>query len=158
MRRSRWVRSLALATLALAIPFGVVVATMGSGVVGAIVGRGTIDARVHGEFSGFDLIVRKDTDAVTQSLTIAPGGHTGWHTHPGVAVVTILSGTLTFITAHDEECMGHEYTVGDTFVDTGRQTHIARNLGSVPVTLSVTYFIPVGADIRTDQPDPGTGC
>jgi hypothetical protein len=54
--------------------------------------------------------------------------------------------------------MGHEYTVGDTFVDTGRRTHIGRNLGSEPLALSVTYFVPVGAEIRVDQPDPGTGC
>jgi hypothetical protein len=158
MRRSRLIRSLLIATLALTIPFGVVLATMGTGVVGSIIGRGTIDARVHGEFSGFDLIVRKDVDVVTQSLTIAPGGHTGWHKHPGVAVVTITAGTLTFITARDTHCMGHPYTVGETFVDRGRETHIGRNLGTVPVTLSVTYFVPLGAEIRTDQPDPGTGC
>jgi len=158
LRRSRFIRSLAIATLALAIPFGVVVATMGSGAVGTIIGRGTLDARVHGEFSGFDLVVRRDVDVVTQSITIAPGGHTGWHRHPGPAVVTITAGTLTVIAAADDDCVGQAYTVGDTFVDEGRHTHIGRNLGAEPMTLSVTYFVPLGAEIRLDQPDPGTGC
>lgn len=158
IRRSRLLTPVAIAALAIAVSVGTVLATAGSGAVGTIVGRGTLDARVHGEFPGLDLIVRRDIDVVTQSITIAPGGHTGWHRHPGPAIVTITAGTLTLYRANDRHCMGHAFTVGDTFVDEGRMTHIGRNEGSVPMTLTVTYLIPVGAEIRLDRPDPGTGC
>ena len=158
MRTSRVLAPLSIAALAIAVSVGTVLATAGSGAVGTIVGRGTLDARVHGEFSGLDLIVRKDIDVVTQSITIAPGGHTGWHRHSGPAIVTITAGTLTLYRANDRHCMGHSFTVGDTFVDEGRMTHIGRNEGSVAMTLTVTYLVPVGADIRLDQPDPATGC
>ena len=47
---------------------------------------------------------------------------------------------------------------GNTFVDDGRRTHIGRNETSGQVMLSVTYLVPMGAEIRLDQPDPGTGC
>lgn len=158
MRRSRLILSLTLAAVVIAISVGTVLGTPGVGAVGTIVGRGTLDARVHAEFSGLDLVVRKDIDVVTQSITIEPGGHTGWHRHSGPAIVTITAGTLTFYPAQDRDCMGHEFTVGDTFVDGGRVTHIGRNEGTVPMTLTVTYLIPVGSEFRLDQPDPGTGC
>lgn len=158
MRASRLVAPLTVAALAIAVSVGTVLATPGSGAVGTIVGRGTLDARVHAEFSGLDLIVRKDIDVVTQTITIDPDGHTGWHQHSGPAIVTVTAGTLTLYDAQDRHCMGHEFTVGDTFVDEGRMTHIGRNEGSAQVTLSVTYLVPVGADIRLDRPDPATGC
>ena len=158
MRAPRYLAPLMVASLAIVVSVGTVLATAGSGAVGTIVGRGTLDARVHAEFSGLDLIVRKDIDVVTQSITIAPGGHTGWHRHSGPAIVTVTAGTLTLYGANDQHCMGHAFTVGDTFVDEGRMTHIGRNEGSADVGLSVTYFVPVGGDIRLDQPDPGTGC
>lgn len=158
MRSSRLIISLVLAALVISVSIGTVLATAGSGVVGMVVGRGTIEAREHAEFSGFDLIVRKDIDVVTQSITIAPGGHTGWVRHPGPALVTVITGTLTLYLARDTDCTGQSFTVGDTFVDDGRVTHLVRNEGSEQVVTSVTYFVPVGTDIRLDQPDPGTGC
>lgn len=157
-QHSRLIRPAIIAVLAIAVSVGTVLATTGSGAVGTILGRGTLDARVHAEFSGLDLIVRKDIDVVTQAVTIEPGGHTGWHRHSGPAIVTVVAGALTFYPAADEECMGHVYSTGDTFVDGGRVTHIGRNEGSTQLTLSVTYLVPVGAEIRLDQPDPGTGC
>lgn len=158
IRTSRVFAPLTIAALAIVVSVGTVLATAGSDAVGTIVGRGTLDSRVHAEFSGLDLIVRKDIDVVTQTVTIAAGGHTGWHRHSGPAIVTVTAGTLTLYGARDRHCMGHAFTVGDTFVDDGRMTHIGRNEGSVQVTLSVTYLVPVGADIRLDQPDPATGC
>ncbi|MGQ0607684.1 MAG: hypothetical protein ACT4OQ_04375 [Chloroflexota bacterium] len=157
-RRSRFAMPAIFALFAIVISVGTVLATAGSGAVGTILARGTLDARVHAEFSGLDLIVRKDIDVVTQALTIEAGGHTGWHKHSGPAIVTVTAGTLSLYRARDTECMGHEYTVGETFVDDGRTTHIGRNETSGQLVLSVTYLVPLGAEIRLDRPDPGTGC
>lgn len=158
VRHSRLVRPAIIAAFAIAISVGTVLATVGSGAVGTIVARGTLDARVHAEFSGLDLIVRKDIDVVTQTITMEAGGHTGWHRHSGPAIVTVTAGTLTLYSDRDHACMGHPFAAGDTFVDDGRRTHIGRNETSGQVILSVTYLVPMGAEIRLDQPDPGTGC
>ena len=63
-------------------------ATLPSGAAGVIHARGTVSEKVK---------VRepKNTDFVTHQITIQPGGHTGWHTHPGATLVTVKSGTLT---------------------------------------------------------------
>jgi hypothetical protein len=41
------------------------------------------------------------TDVVTQTVTFAPGGYSGWHSHPGLAILSVKSGTLTFYEAED---------------------------------------------------------
>ena len=51
-------------------------------------------------------------DVVVQQITIAPGGHTGWHTHPGNAVAAIKSGTLTIYDGDDPSCSGRDYPAG----------------------------------------------
>ena len=97
-------------------------------------------------------------------MTIAPGGSTGWHSHPGPAVVIVKSGSLTLYDGDDRRCIGTAYTanpatpaVGKVFIDEGRgHVHIGRNEGSTNTELYVTYLdVPVGAAPRIDVPRPG---
>ncbi|MFN2469436.1 MAG: cupin domain-containing protein [Gaiellaceae bacterium] len=91
-------------------------------------------------------------------MTIAPGGHTGWHTHPGPVVVTVKTGTLTFYDANDQECRPRPFNAGEAFVDRGGgHVHIARNEGTVPLEFWATYFVPgpAGSAFREDAPSPG---
>jgi quercetin dioxygenase-like cupin family protein len=100
--------------------------------------------------------VRADLDVVTQKITIAPGGHTGWHSHPGPVFVTITAGTMTFYDGDDPTCTPVDYATGDTFIDKGMgHVHIARNEGTTDLVLYATYLLPVGAPLRTDEPAPG---
>ena len=41
-----------------------------------------------------------------------PGGHTGWHSHPGPVFVTIQAGTMTFYDADDLTCSPGIYATG----------------------------------------------
>ncbi len=157
MSRISIARAVAVAIAALMACIGVVAASPGSGAVGTILAQGTLDARVKIHTADLKFQTRDDIDVVTQSITIAPGGHTGWHSHPGPVFVTIGSGTMTFYDADDPTCSPLRYGTGETFIDRGGgHVHIARNEGTTDLVLYATYLVPVDAALRIDAPDPGT--
>jgi quercetin dioxygenase-like cupin family protein len=132
---------------------GVALATAGDGASGTILVRGFAEEKVR--MRGNNL----PYDVVVQEIVILPGGHTGWHTHPGIAVAVVKAGALTVYDADDESCTGTEYVAGQVYVDPGYgHVHIARNEGSTPTEVVVTYLdVPFGGgSIRIDAPDPGT--
>jgi hypothetical protein len=97
---------------------------------------------------------------LVQKIVIGPGGHTGWHSHPGPVVVVVASGELTFYAAEDPTCTGIAYPAGSAFVDPGHgRVHIARNLSTTEdLEFYATYFeVPAGVAgaQRIDAPDPG---
>jgi hypothetical protein len=138
---------------------GAALATPGVGILGAPVhARGTNaeELNVHSA-AGIKLKTRGPLDFVTQQITIAAGGTTGWHSHPGPVLVTVKAGALTLVYADDPTCAGQTYTAGQSFVDRGDETvHTALNLGAQPVELWATYLVPglPGAPFRLDAPDP----
>lgn len=101
--------------------------------------------------------VNNAQETVIQQVVIAPGGSTGWHSHPGPAVVLIKSGQMSFYDSEDPTCTARTYSAGQAFVDSGQgHVHIARNEGSVNLDLWVTYFdVPPGGAFRIDAPNPG---
>jgi len=130
---------------------GSALATPGSGTASAVLARGTLDGHVK-------LKVRHHrSDVVVQQVTIAPGGTTGWHTHPGPAVVVVKAGSFTLYDGDDRTCTGKTYSAGQVFIDPGRgHVHIGRNQGSDNVELNVTFLdVPVGGEARIDAPAPG---
>ncbi|MGH9324236.1 MAG: cupin domain-containing protein [Vicinamibacteria bacterium] len=97
-------------------------------------------------------------DVVTVLFTVQPGGHGGWHTHPGPALFTVSAGTLTMYEGDDPSCEPQLFPAGTGSVEAEDSGHIhmLRNeTGSVAETI-VTFLVPVGALLRTDLPDPGT--
>lgn len=140
-----------------------VAATPASGVVGTIVARaGFVDPvdiklKVQEGNRQENIQVRGAQDTVMQQIVIAPGGSTGWHSHPGPAIVLIKAGELTLFSSEDPACTGRTYTVGQAFVDSGQgHVHIGRNLIQSPTELWVTYLdVPPGESVRIDAPDPG---
>ena len=105
-----------------------------------------------------DLEATRMIDVVTVIFTVEPGGHGGWHTHPGPAFFTVSKGTLTMYDADDPSCTPQPFPAGTGSLeaDTSRHHHTLRNETSEPVETVVTFLVPVGAPIRTDLPDPGT--
>jgi quercetin dioxygenase-like cupin family protein len=138
---------------------GAALATPGVGVLSTVHARGTNADRLNiHSAAGIKLKTKNPLDFVTQQLTIAPGGTTGWHSHPGPVLVTVKSGALTLVYADDPTCQGRTYHAGQSFVDRGDETvHTALNLGTTPVELWATYLVPgpAGAPMRLDAPDPG---
>ena len=157
------------ARVTIAIAFGVgfllvgaALATPGFNIISAPVhARGTTDGRIDvSSEAGIKLRTRRAIDVATQQIVIGPGGHTGWHSHPGPVLVTVKSGALRVIYADDCTGLGTVYDAGDTFVDRGDETvHIARNgSATANVELWATYLVPgaPGTGLRIDEADPGS--
>jgi quercetin dioxygenase-like cupin family protein len=162
--------AVALAVTVGGVAVGTAIATPGTGILGApILARGTLEAdhghhgHTHKRHRPVKLTLEKPSDVAVQQVTIAPGGSTGWHSHPGPAVVIVKSGSFTLYDGDDRKCRGTTYSVepgslvGKVFIDEGRgHVHIGRNEGSTNTELYVTYLdVPAGALPRIDVPDPG---
>ena len=96
-------------------------------------------------------------DVVTVLFTVEPGGHGGWHTHPGPALFTVSAGTLTMYEGDDPACTPQLFPAGTGSVEAGTSDHIhiLRNETGVVAQTIVTFLVPAGAQLRTDLPDPG---
>ena len=95
-------------------------------------------------------------DTAYQQLTIQPGGHTGWHTHPGPTFVAVAQGEGTLYHAISG-CPSHKYGVGAGFMQPATEVHNMRNEGATPLVLWAFYALPPGtsnAAIRVDQSQP----
>lgn len=91
------------------------------------------------------------TSFISQDLTVAPQtGTTGWHSHPGVLLVTVASGTISW---YDQKCRKTLYKAGDSFTENDR-VHVARNESLDPARLLITFIVPKDTNRRIDQPAP----
>ena len=99
--------------------------------------------------------VTDPSDVITALVTIQPGGAFPWHTHPGPAIVSVVSGEVTFVDG--EGCEVRQYPAGTAFVDTGRgHVHTAFNATAVATVLYVTYLdVPSGQSPLVTAPNPG---
>jgi hypothetical protein len=168
----KYIASLAIAGAAAAALATVALATPGSNAVGTVMARAgfedTVDLRLRVTSKGHRQGHKKDrevirvdeaADTVMQKIVIAPGGHTGWHSHPGPAIALVTRGELTLYSSEDPTCTGRPFGAGQGFVDSGQgHVHIGRNeLTSQETEVWVTYLdVPPGATaFRQDAGDPG---
>jgi Cupin domain len=96
------------------------------------------------------------SDVHVQSNVWAPGGSTGWHSHPGHSLIIVTAGTVTDYEGHDPDCRPHVYKTGMGFVDPGGDhVHILRNEGAVEAKTIAVQLIPANAARRIEVADPG---
>jgi quercetin dioxygenase-like cupin family protein len=83
------------------------------------------------------------TDVRVARIDIAPGGRSGWHHHPGVVIVTVAQGAVTFT---HSDCSSKTYGPGQpdgaVFVEGGDNPAQASNRGTTPVISYVTFIAP----------------
>jgi quercetin dioxygenase-like cupin family protein len=97
------------------------------------------------------------TDVAMAQITVNPGGSSGWHSHPGGAIIVVKQGSLTVYESLGTKCETTTYTAGDAFVERPGEVDQVINTGTSPYVLFVTFpRVPHGASPRTDEPDPGT--
>jgi quercetin dioxygenase-like cupin family protein len=91
-------------------------------------------------------------DVMTAKIVIGPLGDTGWHTHPGPAIVTLTKGTLTEY--HGNGCISM-YTAGSAFFEEAGEVHRVVNPGSEPAEALMTFLLPAGTPpTQALQPAP----
>ena len=144
-----------LTVLVVMLNAGASQATAPSGSGATFTYRATVDP-YHFDSNDYKVLQKNPQDVVMRQITIASGGDTGWHFHPGPTFVLVVQGTLSNYQANDPTCTAARYSAGQGFVEPPGQVHIARNEGSTTVTLVVTFLdVPVGGAFRLDAPRPG---
>jgi hypothetical protein len=167
-RLGRWsLVGVALVGVVLAFSVAPGGATPPSGLTQVVLARGN-------DVSHGSLPLRFGTDIVMVQLTVEPGGSSGWHSHPGGAIIVVTKGSITVHKAvgsrdcqsesDGDSCHGRaagcqieRYSAGQAFIERPGEVDQVTNDGTIPYILLVTFpRVPPGASPRIDQPDPGT--
>ena len=67
-----------------------------------------------------EIKMKGPAEVTTGVVSIAPGGHTAWHHHPGPHIVMVKSGTVR---VYETDCTFKTYSAGQGFYDPGRTDH-----------------------------------
>jgi quercetin dioxygenase-like cupin family protein len=111
--------------------------------------RGTA-AVSNGERFRVELETDGPSTISTQDGAYAAGGQNGWHSHPGMVAVTLISGSITW---YDENCQPTNYKAGDSWVE-GSKIHAFKVTGTTGIHLMANLITAQGQALRTDQPAP----
>lgn len=148
------IRSPLLALPLIALFAGTALATPANDFVGSPVAKGTMNESVQYNTGEVKFQTKGPTVFNLVTVTVKPGGTSGWHTHPGVVLVTVKAGAITF---YDQTCTATVHPTGTSFVEAdGDGPGLARNEGTVDAIVHVTYIAPAGTTaFRIDQANPG---
>ena len=148
--RRRWLLLVLLGVVGAAVYGGIALATPASGLVNILLARGA-------DASEGNLPIQMGTDVVMAQITVDPGGSSGWHSHPGGAIIVVKQGTPTLYRAIGSQCRSTTYGAGDAFIERPGEVDDVLNAGTAPYVLYVTFpRVPPGGSARIDEPDPGT--
>ena len=157
-RKSKWI----LAGLLTACAFGGMAlkfarATPGSGITTTILTGPTMFDDIHAMSNTPDhtavINTRGVSDVYIVHNKIPPGGHTGWHSHPGVSFVTVRAGEVTEYSG-DDPTNPTVYPAGTGLVEEPGHVHLFANEGDTDLELVAFQLLPFGAPRRIDQPAP----
>ncbi len=129
--------------------------------VGTPLARGTNQSHVSLPLkTGLQIAVVKNT--------VPAHGQSGWHSHPGGAIVVVQAGEITtYVSAGEDEqeegggagsatCIKTTYKAGEAFIERPGQPLNAVNTGLTVATVYATFpGLAAGQAPRTDEPDPG---
>ena len=111
---------------------------------------------VAAKFGMMPVGVLHSPEIVTQTVKFAPGAYSGWHSHPGFLVSTVLSGQLT---RYATDCSAQTFGAGQSFYETGASTFIVKNETNAEASDTVTFIVPGGTPttgLRLDKAQPST--
>jgi quercetin dioxygenase-like cupin family protein len=151
-------RSFSLATLvavAMAlVAVAVVQATPPSGQHPSVPTIGALDETIVVNTDRIKFQTKDPTDVATYSVTYEGGGFSGWHTHPGILLVTVQSGSVI----RSVGCASWTYTAGQSFVESDEQAigSIANASATDQAVLLATQITPRGSARRIDAANPPT--
>ena len=148
-------RTTVIAVVALVLASGgvaVAQADGGSGASSVVIGAGQ-----SGEW--FQISQREGNDVVTVQNTFLAGGFSGWHSHPGITMVIVVSGEITLFreAVKGGKCRVQTYVAGDVFLERPGDEANAVNHGTVAAVVAATFFnVPHGTPppTRIDRTAP----
>jgi hypothetical protein len=146
--RSKW--PIALAAITAVMSTGVAVASHVTQVDPATVPTGFLAAHSSIDEVPLAALARAVTpdgaDVFVQHVRLGANVPTGWHTHPGPALVEVVKGSLTYEDEEANACRRLPYGEGEGFVDRGFG-HVHRAVaGPNGVDFYVVYILPPGSE------------
>src|SRR6476469_3773736 len=149
-RRRNSLVALLLVVVGGAVYGGIALATPPSKLTNVPLARGTNVS--HGTIP-----LQFGADVAMAQITVDPGGSSGWHSHPGGAIIVVKQGSLTVYGSTGNKCETTTYGAGQAFIERPGEVDDVLNLGTAPYVLLVTFpRVPQGENPRTDEVDPGT--
>jgi len=140
------------------LAIGTARATPGSGISTTILaGPNLLGDNVHiqakSDINDVEFKHKGLSDVYVVQNRITPGGNTGWHSHPGPSIVSVVSGTATDYRSDDPDPL--VITAGNVFIDEGGDhAHLVANEGTTDLVLVAFQILPMGAPRRIDEPAP----
>ncbi|HEY2686666.1 MAG TPA: hypothetical protein VGI93_24345 [Steroidobacteraceae bacterium] len=151
------------ASIAASIVAGVVFATPTIGAIyNVVISTGTVERDIHTnshvfipsmdeEFSAA-LMTEGASNIIQHEVKFSQGGTTGWHTHPGIVILTLAadSGPVDW---YDAKCGKTTYKAGDSWTE-GTKLHDVVSRGPDDAHFLVTYIVAKDVPKRTDESAP----
>ena len=111
---------------------------------------------VEGKFGLMPAEVLQSPEIVTQQTTFAPGGYSGWHSHPGYLTATVVAGQVV---RYAPDCTSQTFGAGQSFYETAAVPFTVKNETSSNAVVLVTFVAPGGTPktgLRLDADQPAT--
>ena len=108
---------------------------------------------VPGTEEGFsaELETEGPSNFIVQDVIFGPGGTTGWHTHPGILMLSLTADSAS-VDWYDAHCNKHVYNAGDSWTEGTTVHDVVNSSTSVNAHFVVTYVVAKGQNKRTDIP------
>ena len=149
--RTRILVLFAVAVGAFVVGGGVVVAGQPVGFSASVKASGTIAKATEIGANGIEFQSRKNATVIVQEGNFQPSGSSGWHTHPGLTVVTVTSGTVI----NHTRCHVTTYTVGQSFVEPPKTLILVDNASSTATAQVYSVLVvPEGMPARNSNVTP----
>jgi quercetin dioxygenase-like cupin family protein len=90
-------------------------------------------------------------EAVAARVEVAPGGSSGWHTHPGDEISVVNEGEVLLMVAGQPT---RKVVAGEGFVIPAGVAHNAKNEGTTPTRLVGVYVVEKGKPLASPASAP----
>ena len=90
-------------------------------------------------------------EAVAARVEVAPGGSSGWHTHPGDEISVVNEGEVVLMVAGQAP---RKVVAGEGFVIPAGVAHNAKNEGTSPTRLVGVYVVEKGKPLASPASAP----
>ncbi|WP_049924281.1 cupin domain-containing protein [Halopiger djelfimassiliensis] len=101
-----------------------------------------------------DIEMDDPSSVIVAEVTWEPGARSGWHQHPGMAIVHMVEGEIEFTMADD--CVSRTYAAGDAWIDPGA-VHTADSEDGARAYV-IFLDIPEGEPATESIPAEDVGC
>jgi quercetin dioxygenase-like cupin family protein len=85
-----------------------------------------------------------------QDFVVRPGGRTGWHSHPGLLLITVKEGSVDW---YNKDCDKRTYSAGQSFTEAA-EPHNVVNPGPGNARLLVAYIVKADEPRRIENSQP----